>query len=191
MEKRDLFSIALKVTGLYCWIQAIEQLGPAIQSFSGILLSGIPMQGFPVIQLLFGHPLALVLYLALGLHLIKRSERIAQKCFPLTGDVGVQPHGLSMHEACHVAYMVLGVFLLATSIPDLVRFIPATYGMTSAFTNSRALDFSAAGPNQTFAIHAVSVLQIMLKGGIGLFLFLGSQIVVDLQERLQWRRVRD
>lgn len=172
MKAKDLFTIILKVFGIYLIKDVLLAIPPALNQFFQLFdFAG----DVAIFSLVFS-------FFVLGLHLIivylllfKTNFLISK--LNLTSDLSEEPLALNMHRATiyTIAIIVTGVFILAFSIPQLVKQLYYWY----QFVNTRKGMFRADYFDYSGLLLAAAEVIIGL-------LFLGNQ--KTLVNYIEYRR---
>lgn len=121
MTKRDIASIALKITGVVLLVQAIISMPLTLNGIS--MLWGEKVQGYPGNQYLFGALgiLTILLQIAAALYLLLKADGTAAWIVREDGPVDLPDAASRRRPLFALAVRVAGVVFLAQGIPGLVR----------------------------------------------------------------------
>lgn len=126
MSRNDIANLAFKITGLYCLIQFLSQLHTVITMVVSVLsflsmgnvpgTPGLSQTSWWVVAGLSGIPVLLLG--VLSYQLIARSRKWASLVFPTEQPESNPTSVLAVHA---LAFSIVGVFVLADSLPEMAR----------------------------------------------------------------------
>ena len=180
MTKREVASLALKLSGIYALIVSVSSFHTMMFMISsvGAQYADHPGQGPNFALLAIGSVIPLLLLLFLGFYLIAASERLSKRLFPQDVEKD-EISALSSEDMQTIAFSVVGLLLLTRAFPGLCRVI-LQISSALRFKNFSAL-ITRTGILQN---SVVAVVQLAL----GLYLFLGSKGLSGLWHKLQRTR---
>lgn len=166
MAKKDIFSVACKVIGIYCLVRAVEALVALVEPAASTFRPG-PADLFTLMGLLYMMIalIPVILLIAGGIYLIRRGDLIAAR---LAGaDEAAVAGGIERDTLQEVALTTAGIVILAQVLPRIPQI--AAY-FSYAYRQSRAgvrgsFAFNAWGSLSGFIIHLL----------IGFYLVFGSR----------------
>lgn len=165
MSKHDIVSLSLKTAGIYCIISAINYSGFSIISFYSsdnflmTLTSVAPM----------------ALFLLFGLYLIF-SKKLPDR---FTHGISQEEKGSSINsrEIQNLAFSIIGVWLIAITIPNLISTITSMLTFQSEPDPAFSSKFWSSMP--------AHIMKIAAKLGIGSYLFFGSKGLSEIWHKIQ------
>lgn len=177
MTKKEIVSLSIKLVGICCLIMAITHLSYAIHS----IVSLIRQQGFwswltsitSLISLLL-HLIPFVLLMLFGFYLIF-SDKLPSK---MASSMIQQEKTTSFtfQDIQVLAFSIIGVWLLASTIPN---FIQAIVRITALYSSSQ----------QSVSGYFISqIVTAVLKLALGIYLFSGSKGLAKLWQKVQSTR---
>jgi hypothetical protein len=164
MTKREIAILSFKVLSLYAFIRVIDNLPYTLYSMYG---NGAKNPIIPNILITAIPPLLLVLCSALLWYM---APFLASSVYR-SATFENEPNG-SLPDIQAVAFTVVGLFLLASALPEIVSLIVIYYTMWAADIGGK---------------HALirSIIVLLLKIGLGLWLLLGSHGLVKFIRSMQ------
>ena len=180
MTKREVASLALKLSGIYAFIVSVSSFDTMMFMIAsvGAQCADHPGQGPNFALLAVGFVIPLLLLLFLGFYLIAASERLSRHIFP-QDSAGEKTSPFSSEDMQTIAFSVVGLLLLTRAVPGLCRVI---------FRISSALQYK----NFSAIIIKTGIVQnsviIVVQLVFGLYLFLGSKGLSGLWHKLQRTR---
>ena len=171
MTKREVASLALKLSGIYAFIVSVSSVHTMMYMIASIGTQydypGTP----PLLAAGSGIPLLLLLFL--GFYLIAASERLSKRLFPQDAEEDkISP--LSSEDVQTIAFSIVGVLLLTKAVPGLCRAILRIFDM-----------YHRNLPSAFIKEHIVQDSVVMVQLALGLYLFLGGKGLSGLWHKLQ------
>lgn len=171
MTKQELSQIALKILGIYALLESIQLISGVINVF------GFPgdapfIKSFIVLSMVV--PFLILLWA--GIFLIRKTDRITSKYFPSGSIENIDPKGSQIQA---IAFSVIGVVLVVTTIPKLSQLGVNIYALMSR-TNELGTRFKLERETIGFGINLLS------RFIIGILLFISGNSIANL-----WRRITD
>ena len=175
MTKREVASLALKLSGIYAFIVSASSFRTMMFMIASI--GDRPAQGPNSTLLAAGYGIPLLLLLFLGFYLISASERLSRHIFPQ--DSATEKTSPFSSEAMQtIAFSVVGLLLLTKAIPGLCRVILQIFDI---YHQNLLLGYVKGKLVQDLVVR---VLQLAL----GLYLFLGSKGLSGFWHKMQRTR---
>jgi len=183
MTKKEIVSLSLKLAGIYCLIMAITHLAYAIPS----VVSSLRRQGLgfwdmlisiaPFVSLLLSLT-PFVLLLLFGVYLIfsnKLPSKIASSMIQEE-----KTTSFTFQDIQVLAFSIIGVWLLASAIPNLIQ--PIVQIIVVHSTSQR--------PVSVFqnSFYISQIVTAVLKLALGIYLFSGGKGLVKLWQKFQSTR---
>lgn len=164
MKAHDLFTIILKIAGLYLIQEILFAIPPVVREV-GIAFSFSAGTGLFTLTAAF---MQLIIFLGLVYLLLFQTGWIIRK-LQLTRELGQEPLPLHLHRSSVlvIAILIAGLVILAISVPKLIH---AIYNWTE-FLEARKLDFA---PDHFDYSHLITSLSSFLIG----LLFLGNHKLI-------------
>ena len=180
MTKREVASLALKLSGIYAFIVSVSSFHSMMFMIAtiGAQYADHPGQGPNCALLAAGSVIPLLLLLFLGFYLIAASERLSRHIFP-QDSAGEKTSPFSSEDMQTIAFSVVGLLLLTRAFPGLCRVI---------------LQISSALQHKTLSATVIktgiiqSSVVIVVQLILGLYLFLGSKGLSGLWHKMQRTR---
>jgi hypothetical protein len=131
MNSRDYFVVGCKVVGVYCIFRSIDYFVHAVGTF--FYPANLPPEAaWSMLVTKTVLRLIPIVYLFLGVYLIKNGRVIHDIAYPLThdndvntNDVSVIPqyddNGVSMTDTIIFAFQFAGLYLIVTNLPDIIK----------------------------------------------------------------------
>lgn len=169
MTKKDGVEVGCKILGLYALLQLaanLTQVVVPVSSYSGFLRLELES-----IVMFLAISLPLIVYLAAAYCLIHWASRVADI---LIGEEEepTEEGGLDIATVEQIAFAAVGVFLIAGAIPYLPGSLIRIVAPTRFY-------------NVSFADGVASLVALLVKMGIGLYLVLGARGLANLIHRLK------
>ncbi len=177
MTKKEIVSLSLKLAGIYCLIMAISHLNFTIWS----VVSSLRRQGFwsmlisitPFVLLLLSIT-PFILLLLFGVYLIFSNKLPSKMASSIIEEE--KTTSFTFQDIQVLAFSIIGVWLLATTIPN---FIQAIVRMTALYSSSQ----------QSVSGYFISqIVTAVLKLALGIYLFLGGKGLAKLWLKFQSTR---
>ena len=177
MTKKEIVSLSLKLAGLYCLIMAISRLGYPIpyvvsllrrQGFWSMLISITPFVSLLLLLTPF------VLLLLFGVYLIfssKLPSKMASSMIPEE-----KTTSFTFQDIQVLAFSIIGVWLLSSEIPTLIRLIIQIKLMLPTFQQSVSVFQNS--------IYISQIIAAVLKIALGIYLFSGGKGLGKLWQKL-------
>ena len=175
MTKREVASLALKLSGIYAFIVSVSSFRTMMFMIASI--GDHPGQGLNSTLLAAGYGIPLLLLLFLGWYLISASERLSRLIFPQDAAED-KISALSSEDAQTIAFSVVGLLLLTKAVPGLFRVI---LWISDIYSRNLPLAFSKGRLVQEAVV-------VVVRLALGLYLFLGSKGLSELWHKMQGTR---
>mgnify|MGYP001059525128 CR=1 FL=1 len=181
MTKEEIVSLSLKLAGIYCLILAITHLNYTFQSMVYFFWQEdfwsklISINSFVSIVLSLTPFLLLLLF---GFYLFF-SEKLPSKIASLMTQ-GQKISSFTFQDIQILAFSIIGVWLLSSAIPTLIRFIVQIILISS--TSQRPVPLL---DNSIYISHIVAAI---LKIALGIYLFSGGKGIIKLWQKVKCRK---
>ena len=175
MTKREVASLALKLSGIYAFIVSVSSFRTMMFMIASI--GDHPGQGLNSTLLAAGYGIPLLLLLFLGWYLISASERLSRLIFPQDAAED-KISALSSEDMQTIAFSVVGLFLLTKAVPGLCRVI---LQISDIYHQNLLLGYVKGKLVQDLVVRVVQF-------SLGLYLFLGSKGLSGLWHKMQRTR---
>ena len=173
MTKSDIFSLALKILGIYTLIIAISSLR---MTFYMIFAYFNNHQSAPsMASIIVGSLLPLLLLLLLSYYLIDRSDKLGKLVFPNSQSEKVVV-SISTAEVQAIAFSIIGVLVIVWAIPKLFQVV-----IQISFLKLHLKDVFSPGMSQKLIEYSIDVLSRL---ALGIYLFFGSKGLVKIWHRI-------
>jgi len=171
MTKQELSQITLKVLGIYALLESVQMISGLINVFA--FSEDMHLERYAMI-LSVVVPFLLLLWASL--FLILRTEKITVKYFPIGY---IENLGLKGNQIQAIAFSVIGVVLIVTTIPKLSQL-----GMNIYALMNRASELGAELKLERDTIGFG--LNLLVRLILGVLLFISGESLSNL-----WRRITD
>lgn len=187
MSRRDVAVLAFTITGIYLLVQSVQPLQQFLY-YMGTLLTG-GLRRFPsgsdgVRSFLFAAMIsapAPAVLLGGGYVLIRWRRELAERLFPGPPSEPAEKRFLGLHA---LAYSVIGVFVTADAIPELVQ-------SAAEFAVGPRTRLMIGGTTGSGWISVMSLIAGVVQLAIGIGLFFGSHSLVRIWSRLRYAGIRE
>ena len=173
MKKREGVSLALKVAGVFLWVQIAPSL---LSVFSMIFhISNSPTVWMKLLTVVLMILLPGI-WILICLVVIRKSDRIAARLVQEDGDAS-QIFSLSFQDTQTLAYTFIGLFVVVHAFPELLRIISQILlakGQSPLFQDPQFI-------RHTLPLLVAFAAQLI----IGLYLFFQAKGLTFLWQRLQ------
>ena len=164
MTKQDVFSLALKILGIYTIIVAISALRFSLSMIFSYITNP---QYFPsLVSIVVGSLLPLLLLLILSYYLIKRSDKLSKTIFPNSQSEKVILT-LSSVEIQSIAFSIIGVLVIVWALPKLFEIVTQL-----SYSKIHRGDVFSVRMGQKLIEYSVDVV---IRLALGIYLFIGSK----------------
>jgi len=164
MTKSDIFSLALKILGVYTIIIAISTLR---SSFSMIFAYfNNPQYAPSMASIIVGSLLPLLILLIVSYYLIKRSDKLSKTIFPNNQSEKVILT-LSSVEIQSIAFSIIGVLVIVWALPKLFEIVTQL-----SYSKIHQGDVFSVRTGQKLIEYSVDVV---IRLALGIYLFIGSK----------------
>lgn len=176
VTKSEIASLALKLFGIYCLIQALTFLA------SSLSLVGMNMaeMGLSRSLMVAGAALPILGYVFAGLILLTFGNKISRKLIADGKEQGVMATGISTRDVQTLAFSIIGIYLIAVSLPSFASIL----WTLAYYYRKGGPDLARAGIENVWR-HAI---QAAVEVVVGLGFFLGARGVSSLWFFLQKAR---
>ncbi len=187
MKSKDAAFLALRVLSVYIFVQALYMLSIAI-NFTFIsnfinLKSMVDDKGLIILGLIFGSLFPFLILLISGIILWKYTDSIVSKMIPRQEDTVETEAKTNLKELQAIAFSVIGLIILANTIPELFNLIPSIIQM-----NEIRIDLAT----DTFKLKVTyAVITNLVKLLIGFALFFGGKGLVGLLHKARELGVKE
>ncbi|RKY56513.1 MAG: hypothetical protein DRP89_01215 [Candidatus Neomarinimicrobiota bacterium] len=164
MTKNDIFSLALKILGIYALIVAITTIRFSLSMILSCISS--PQYSPGLLSTIIASLIPLLLLLTLSYFLIKMSEKLSELLIP-NGNVERIKTSLSTKEIYYIAFSIIGVFVIVTALPKLFQVIT----QFSYFKIHKGDAFSARIGQRLIE----SSVDVIVRFALGFYLFFGGK----------------
>ena len=172
MNKDEIVTLSLKLTGIYCLILLITNSSIFLGNFISVIGSRT-LEGF--LMAIFFSFIPFVLFLLLSYVLLFKTTNLTKKMLPL--EMASESRSITSREIQALAFSIIGVWVLASTIPNLIQTL-THYSMLKANPES----IMSAKLNISSKTHLIG---LFIKLIIGLYLFFSSTGLVNLWHKLQ------
>ncbi len=176
MTKQEIASLALKLLGIYCFIQALTFLASTL-SLVGMNVSEM---GLSKSLMVAGGALPVLGYLLAGSVLLMYGDRISGKLTSKGKKMGTSATGITTRDVQTLAFSIVGIYLIAMSLPNLASLL----WTIAYYYRKGGPDLARAGVENVWR----HTIQVVVEFVIGIGLFLGARGVSSLWFFLQKAR---
>lgn len=173
MTKQEIASLALRLLGIYCFIQALTFLASSL-SLVGM---NVTEMGLSRSLMIAGAALPIFGYLLAGVVLLMFGDRIAGKMINQDKHAGAPAAGITTRDAQTLAFSIVGIYLITTSLPSLASLL----WTIAYYYRKGGPDLARAGVENVWR----PTIQVIVEFMIGVGLFLGARGVSSLWFFLQ------
>ena len=164
MTKSDIFSLALKILGIYAIIVAISTLRFSLSMIFAYVTN--PQYSPSLVSIIAGSLLPLLLLLILSYYLIKRSDKLGKTIFPNSQSEKVLV-SLSSVEIQAIAFSIIGVLVIVWALPKLFEIVTQL-----SYSKIHQGDVFSVRMGQKLIEYSVDVV---IRLALGIYLFIGSK----------------
>lgn len=176
MTKREIASLALKLLGIYCLIQALTFLA-GVLNLVGLNAAKMDLSWS---LLVVAGVLPILGYLLAGFVLLAFGDRVSEKLMHEDKVAGARVSKITTREVQTLAFSVVGIYVIATSLPDLASLLWSI----AFYYRKGGPELARAGAENVWQ----SAIQVVVEFAVGAGLFLGSRGVSSLWFFLQKAR---
>ena len=178
MTKKEIISLSLKLAGIYCLIMALSLLGYTVPS----VISSLSRQSFwsmiisitPFLLLLLSLT-PFVLLLLFGFYLIFSNKLPSKMASSMIQEE--KTTSFTFQDIQVLAFSIIGVWLLASAIPTLIR--PIVQIILQHLNSQQSVSFFQ------ISYYISQIVTAVLKLALGIYLFTGGKGLTKLSQKFQ------
>ncbi len=173
MTKQEIALLALRLLGIYCFIQALTFLASSL-SLVGM---NVAEMGLSRSLMVAGATLPIMGYLLAGVVLLMFGGKISGKMINQDKHAGAPATGIATRDVQTLAFSIVGIYLIAASLPSFASLL----WTIAYYYRKGGPDLARAGVENVWR-HAI---QVIVEFVVGVGLFLGARGVSSLWFFLQ------
>ena len=175
MTKREVASLALKLSGIYAFIVSVSSLHTMMYMIAMHTNHANRVTISPFWAA--GSAISFLFLVFLGWYLISASERLSRRLFPQDVE-GDKISAFSSENMQTIAFSIAGLLLLTKAVPGLFQVI---LRISDIYSRNLPLAFSKGRLVQEAVV-------VVVQLALGLYLFLGSKGLSELWHKMQRTR---